>query len=354
MRQRPSLPRRPRALAAVTALGALAAALAAAAPSRADCAPVTHLATCVEADGFWPHAGAGRFAFVGAPDTVAAGRVGFGLATTYLRRPIALRAPTADPSGTDVPAVDHQVDATFLWAVGLTDRLEVSAAVPTSLYRSGTGVSAFTSQQATSIGRTAAHDLRFGLTYAWLPRAHAAEGFALASRLEATAPVGDRDAFAGDRGWVVAPSVAADVRVADLVTLGAEVGARLRAVTDVAGSRVGSQGYVAIGAALDLVGDHLGVALEAYALPTLVAQASLDRSPTTQALVESPSSRNLVAAEWMGSVSNASALDGDLLVSLGAGTGLPLTDPASLGTPHWRALVSVRYAPVAHAAAHPR
>src|SRR5262245_15202057 len=128
--------------AATRRLCAAALALAAlhADAARADeCSPGGTRSTCIDVDNLWPHAGGGPFFALGSTTTTPAGQVAFGLVASYLSRPLALRVASADPAGAYVYPVDNAVDVTLLWALGVTDRLEITAAAPATLYQ-GPGV----------------------------------------------------------------------------------------------------------------------------------------------------------------------------------------------------------------------
>src|SRR6185503_2888356 len=115
-------------------------------PRSAHAACDTGLSTCIEADTFWPHAGPAYFNVVGGTTTTSRGALGFGWSTTYVARPIVLLLPSSQPGGTEVVAVDHLWNATFLFSYGLAERIEATLAIPTTLYRTGTGISALTQQ----------------------------------------------------------------------------------------------------------------------------------------------------------------------------------------------------------------
>lgn len=316
--------------------------------SASDCNDDTHLGTCIEPDTLWPHAGAGHFQSIGATETTAPMQFSFGLVTTYLRKPIVLRAASSNPSGTDIPAVDHLVDSSFLWAFGITDRLEASAVMPLTLYRTGSGISAFASSQARELPKTSLHDLRLGLAYALLPRPRAFPGshYALTARFEAAMPTGEEQWFAGDRAPVWMPSIAADYRRGPWFA-GLELGARLRQTTDLAGARIGSQGFASLGIGMDILPHELlSATVEAFALPSLVKQTSLHRDPGTQEIVTESSSRKLIPAEWMAGVRTAPTADGDVSFSLSGGTAIPLTSDSAMTTPVYRFVLGARYTPL--------
>ena len=67
--------------------------------ARADdaCHPAPLTSTCINDDTFWPHAGPQRFIGVGGTETTAEDKIGFGLVTDYLSRPIILKSPSPGP-----------------------------------------------------------------------------------------------------------------------------------------------------------------------------------------------------------------------------------------------------------------
>src|SRR4051794_21550774 len=102
------------------------------------------VSTCINSDPYWPHAGPQRFAAVGSPETVASRQIAFGLVTTYLSRPVVLRVASPGPGGSDEFVVDNQVNANFLFAYGVTNRLQLDMAVPITLVQTGAGTSPLT------------------------------------------------------------------------------------------------------------------------------------------------------------------------------------------------------------------
>jgi OmpA-OmpF porin, OOP family len=333
----------------VIALLATAAALRSGVAASSDCRDAARMGACIDADTLWPHAGAARFQSVGATETTAPSQFSFGLVASWLRKPVVLKAAAPNPEGTQVPAVDHLVDTTFLWAYGVTDRLELTLAMPTTVYEKGSGLSSYTSSNATALPKTAVRDFRFGFAYGLLARQRSASGspLALTGRFEMSAPVGDEQSFAGDRATVWVPSLAADYRWRRLF-VGVETGARVRNITNLAGTRVGTQWLGALGVGVDLLRQELlSAEIEAYVLASPVAQETVQRNPQTGELVTLPRSRPHIPAEWMATVRSAPARGGDFAFSLSAGTALPLTDPVSVTTPAYRVVAGVRYAPLA-------
>jgi hypothetical protein len=322
----------------VASCATLAVALASGRARAVDCSGVVN--PCINDDTLWAHAGPARFLAVGAADTVARGDLGFGLVTSYLSRPVVLHlaSPGAFSGGADHFAVDDLVDSTFLWAYGVTSRLELDVALPMALGQGGTGLAPITA--GPGLKDTAVRDMRFGFAYAILrhfeavPRAsgeapsHAGVG-GLVGRFEMSAPTGDADQFAGENVGVFAPSVAGDLRWGRLVA-GAEAGARIRPIHKWLDASIGSQLVAALGVGYELLPrEYLSANLEAWVLPTF-GSAGIAMTP----------------AEWQLSARSAPLAKGDLSLQLGGGSGIPLGGDLPVTTPRFRFTLSVRWAPL--------
>ncbi len=330
---------------------ALGVALVPAAAHATDCSGI--YSPCIDGDVLWPHAGPSRFVAVGSTETVAAQQVGVGLVTTFQKQPLVVHLAQPGPGGSDQNAIDDQVNGTFLWAYGVTDRLELDLAVPLTLIQSGAGVSPLTG--GNGLKDTAVRDMRFGFTYAILahervePRARR-ESFGLAARLEVSAPTGDSDQLTGERSGVFVPSVAADWRLQRFFA-GAEVGARLRPTTELDGARIGTQLLTALGVGVDILPrELLSATLEGWALPTLAEQHDVTVSSFSK--VSTPNGKYIAPAEWQLAVRTAPLPSGDLSVQLGGGGGLPITSGAPT-MPDYRFTLGVRWAPAGRPVAHP-
>jgi hypothetical protein len=310
------------------------------------------VSTCINSDSFWPQAGPQRFVAVGSAETVAARQVSFGLVTTYLSRPVILRVASPGPGGSDQFVVDNQVNANFLFAYGVTNRLQLDVGVPITLVQTGAGTSPLTGGR--SLRDTAVRDMRFGLAYALVPRARidpekaAAEGgpgntFAVVARFTFSAPIGDNTDFAGERTAVFVPSLAADYRVWRLF-FGAEVGARVRPVTEFAGARIGTQITTALGAGYDILPrDLLSVLLEGRAYYNFAEQHDSQQSPF--GITSTPNGTRIIPSEWMLGLRSAPLLGGDVSFYVGGGGPLPITD-AAITVPRFRFALGVTYAPM--------
>ncbi len=309
------------------------------------------VSTCINGETYWPHAGPQRFAAVGSAETVAPRQIAFGLVGSYQSRPIILNGPSPGGAGTDQYAIDNQVNANFLFAYGVTDRLQLDIGVPITLVQSGAGTSPLTGGRA--IRDTAVRDMRFGFAYALVPRERMdlekaadeggpGKGFALASRFTFSAPVGDKADFAGERTMAFAPSLAGDYRIARLF-FGAEVGARIRPVTEFAGARIGTQLTTALGAGYDILPrEMLSVLLEGRAYVNFAEQHTSQQSAF--GINSEPNGKTIIPAEWMVGLRSAPVLGGDVSFFGGGGGPLPLTD-GPITVPRFRFVLGVTYAP---------
>jgi OOP family OmpA-OmpF porin len=308
------------------------------------CRAAPLVSTCINADNLWPHPGAQVFATVGGVETVEPGKFGFALVTDYLSRPIGFNLAPFAPGGATQYAIDNQVNGNFLWAAGLTRRLELDFALPVTFGQSGSGAAPITGSTV-QLHETAMRDLRFGAAYQIVSHRPAApnepEGaFGLTARFEVSAPTGDRDQYAGDTTAVFSPSLAADYRNGRWFA-GLEIGGRIRPDAQAQGQTVGPQATVALGIGYDLLRREklLGVMLEARALPTFATQYVPDGPSGTQV---SSTSTILVPSEWMLSVRSSPLASDDVSITLGGGGGIASGD---ITEPRFRFLLGLRYAP---------
>ncbi len=327
----------------VTAGVASAALLVSAGQARAQtCEPASGLSTCVDADNLWVTPGAGPFLSVAPALTMPAGRASFGLALSYLSRPVGLAVASPSRAGTTINAIDNMVNATFLGSLGLSDRFELTLAAPITLYQSGAGLGAVTGTSEELV-RSAVRDLRFGGAFALIkhPRVGALLGPALTLRVEFAVPTATTGVFAGGDTMTAAPSLAYDQRFGRL-ELGMQAGARIRGATKLANAVVGTQIYYSLGASFDVLpGGLLSIGGEGFALLTLAQQGprKLGIDPGT--------SQPLVPAEWIASATSTPFLAGDLGFTLGGGGPIPLSNEA-LTAPRFRFDFALRYAPTGH------
>ncbi len=323
-------------------------------PAHADeCAPAGGVSPCVDADALWMAPDASRFFAVPSARSGSPGTFTSGFAATFLSHPIVLRAASPDPGGRDVVVVDKLLDATILERYAANRQLDLQVALPLALYQSGSGVEGVTSQSAAPLARNAVRDPRLGA--GWVLHERSWDGgrrsVAVKARLELALPLGDRRALAGEPSLVGAPSMAFETGVGRFHG-GALLGARLREATSIAGSRVGNQAVAAVGTSVDILPRGLlSLGVEAWVLPVLVSQDHTlpDGTRVTNAV--------LAPSEWLAAV--RSSPGGDVVLELGGGSALPLSSEhraapdgtesdehfAGLGSPTYRFVFAVRYAP---------
>ncbi len=354
---RPARPADKRPPLILSALLAAAATLHATPAAAQSCgAPLT--STCINDDNLWPHAGSTRFLTLGGTETTAGGEVGFGVYTTYLSRPIVLSTNGGGAPATDY-AVDNQINASFLFTYGVSDRLELDAIAPVTLSQTGSGASPL-SGSSSGLSTSGVRDFRFGFAYALLPRRRVDTDayehgslarpsmFGLTGRVEISAPTGDTQSFDSDGYVVWAPSLAFDFRRGGWFA-GSELGLRLRKTQELQGDRIGSQLFVGLGVGRDLLKHELlSVVAEAYALPTFAEQHTITAPPDTIGTISSPNGQYIVPAEWMLSLRSAPLFGGDLQIQAGGGGSIPFASEAPITNPRWRFALSVRYAPLGH------
>lgn len=309
--------------------------------------------TCINSDTFWPNPGPTRFATVGGTETVAQGQVGFGLVATYLSRPVVLRVASPGPGGSDQYVVDNQVTGNFLFAYGVTERLQLDFALPVTFIQTGAGTSPLTG--GADLRDTAVRDLRFGLAYALVPRARispdanvdktgAGHAWSMAGRFTVSAPTGDSSDFAGERSAVFAPAITADYRYRILFA-GIDVGARVRPVTEFAGARVGTQLTTGLGAGVDVLDrERLSLMAEARGYVNFAEQH--DTAQSAFGISSQPNGKSITPAEWMISARTAPLLAGDVSFLAGGGGPIPIGD-AAITVPRFRFVLGAVYAPTA-------
>ncbi len=320
--------------------------------ARAQACANPLISTCINSDSYWPQPGPQRFAAVAGTETVQSRHIAFGLVTTYLSRPVVLRVASPGPGGSDQFVIDNQVNSNFLFAYGVTNALQLDVAVPVTLVQTGAGTSPLTGGEP--IRDTAVRDFRFGLAYAIVPRERidpqvaaeqggAGKAWSLTGRLTLSAPVGDNTSFAGERTVVFYPSISADYRI-DRFFFGADIGARIRPITEFAGARVGTQLTTALGAGFDILKkDMLAVLAEGRAYVNFAEQH--DTQQSAFGITSNANGKSIVPSEWMLGVRSAPLLGGDISFYLGGGGPIPITD-AAITVPRFRFTLGVTYAPL--------
>lgn len=335
---------------ALAACGALVASTAARDLRATDCDPDSGISTCIDSENLWQTAGPTRFVSIAPAGLPPPGRLAVVTGASFASRPVQLNAPSPDASGRDVRVVDYALNLSLGFAFAVSEDFELTLATPMALYQAGAGAEGVTSQSAPPLGSTAVRDPRIGVGFA-LPVPGRRVGLDAKARLELAVPFGDEDLYAGDRGFVLSPSLALGLGRGRL-RMGAELGARLRRSAPFATARVGPQLLSAVGASFDLLDEErLSLVAEAFVLPTLVDQPGRDSG------TRHVSDGVLVPAEWLASVRSAPFEDRGLSLQLGGGTALPLSSEtvttetgsetehfAGVTSPRFRLVFAVRYA----------
>lgn len=202
----------------------------------------------IDAQTFWPAAGPSEHIALRGSVLQPSGDVGFGLNLNLMRQPLSLT-----PTGGSQPqyAVDTALTSDFLFAVGFARRFQISAAVPVVLSQSGEGTVPVLGARGARLPDTSIRDLRLEVSWAIVQRARRrdARGAGLRLDLGASLPLGDDKGFQGSGGFTFSPMVDFDWRI-PLLTLTANVGARVRGTSRIADLEVGSVGVVGVGASL--------------------------------------------------------------------------------------------------------
>ncbi len=307
------------------------------------CRPRDGFSTCIASDNLWPHVGGGRWFSQAPTHTAPESSAAFSLVPTYYLRSVGLRVSSADPEGTTIYAVDNAVAATFLIGVGVSDRVQLHLAAPLTLYQDGASKTDIVgSDQA--LPRSSMGDMRFGAAVALVTRAPLAEGPGLTARFEMTAPTAQDDAFTGFPTATWAPGAVFDYRVGP-VTLGLDVGARIRDHVKLAGATIGTQISGSLGVGYDFLEDGmLSANLEAWALFNVLRQSELTSEPGQFIADEVESDVPHIPAEWMLSLRTAGLLDGRFRASLGGGSFIPTAvDGLPVTTPAFRLALGIHY-----------
>ena len=320
-----------------------------------ECSNEVGLSPCFDVNGLWLPAG--RATFSSMPDTrlTEPGQIGFGIAGEGVHQPLLVHVASPDRDGRDVHVLDYALDVSYFFSLGLLPNLEATVLSSMRVHQSGAGVGGVDSQSAPPLARNAVRDPRVGVGYS-LDDALAVPGFGVRVGVDLTLPLGDRNPFANERSFVVMPNATFGFRHG-VLQLNAELGARLRQSVDFAGVRLTNQGFVALGAAVELLRPNwLTASAEAFGLPPLADSRGSAASPLV-------SEARLFPAEWLAGLHSSFGSRGPWTLSISGGSGIPLsseTRESSTGphtshflgmtTPDFRALVVVRFAAAQSAA----
>lgn len=315
-------------------------------PARAECDARPEASTCLTSDSMWPTPGPQRFAFLPVTEVASPGKFSVALVSTYQKSPIVLRVPTPGPSGTEAPAIDDQVGTTLVTSFGIVDRTELYIAIPGTLYQTGGGSNAVSGRAAPST--SSLRDPRLGGAFALVPRRSPAGLFALTAYGDVQVPTGSTTDFAGEKGFVFSPTIAADLRFAGRVTIAAGTGARLRPVSQsFFGERQGTQVLFGLGGTVDILAPEvLSIGVEARPIFGIDARSDVEQDRFG---LSTSSSRSLFGGEWLASVHTS--FHGFSILAGGGGT-LPF-ETGLIGIGRMRFVLGVAYAGGVAAAPQP-
>jgi hypothetical protein len=313
----------------------------------AECASPAGLSPCFDANALWLPAGSTKFMVLPGTRSTALKQPTWGFASELLHRPVLLHTASPDPDGRDLHIVDFAVDSSLFGALGLVQDLELSLVAPLRVYQRGAGAGGIASQSAPEIAHTTLRDPRIGLAYA-RDDTLLARGLGLRVGLDASLPLGNEQAFSGERSFVLAPSATVGFQRWRLRT-SASLGLRLRRAVDFGGVRLGNQAFLALGVGVEVLAPGiLFFAVEAFGSAPLKDSRAATAGPLVTEV-------NLFPAEWLGSV-HSSLGTAHWALGLGAGTGIPLSSETratsngpstqrflGVGSPDFRSLIVVRY-----------
>jgi hypothetical protein len=274
------------------------------------------------------------------PRTLAAGALAVLAGVGVAVRPVTLVAPSPHPDGRVVPVLDHTSTLTLAGRYGLGRSVDMHAALPLVPYQSGTGAEGVTSQRAERVRVFTLRDPRLGFSATLVGR-EPGSTLVLGARLDLALPLGDAAALAGAPGPTLGPAFAAEFE-SGRVTVGLDLGVRLRRAVTFGSVRQGSELTTALGLGVTLLEKPvLAFALEAFL-----------RAPLVSAPSGAGPDRNL-PAEWILTARFRARTQARWSLEGGAGTGLPLSRGRPDGesrpvlgvtAPRFRALAGFRYA----------
>lgn len=239
----------------------LAAALFAAVPwfnTAAAQAPGTD--TAIDANRFWPPLGPSHLTTLRGSELPPHLRIFGASFAVYQHRAVVLRQEEAG----EFEAVEAQLDAHVMLAIGLWDTFQLGAAIPLRLVQYGVGIAPLLGEEPDGrIDVVMLGDLRFAADWRAIERSAEGSPFGLLVSAAVVAPTGDDGLFTTGDTWVFAPQVSADYQLGR-VLFGAEVGARLRGETRALGAaRLGSTVVARGGVAWFPTDEAVSLSLEA-------------------------------------------------------------------------------------------
>lgn len=260
------------------------------------------------------------------PQVLSHGALGVTGTLSYAHEPLIERFRLADGTSRESALVAHQLYAYFGVAYGLWDTLTLHATLPLAMVQSGSdpmGVGVTEAPSSTALG-----DLRLGARVRLLGGLEGDEPSRFGLSLDGAVflPTGSRDAFASDGKVRGEGTVVVEALAAESIYVGANAGVTVRPQPASVFADVGNALHLGASAGYRTSGDRLRVGVEA----------------STRSHFDDVFGGDATGVETLG-VASMRFLDGALIGSVGAGPGFS----SAPGTPDFRALARIGYAPTA-------
>ena len=286
--------------------------------------------TGVDSQLVWTSPGPSSFPTVVSADVVPHKGVTFGAMLDYYRKPLGLEITDSTGETETEWVVSHALTVDFAWAFGILDIFQLGVVLPVVIDQDGAGATPFmplgVDDGTYKLSGAAVKDMRFDLKTRFMGKSEdpATRGFGLALDVAMSIPTGDELNFAGEEGFVFQPLIVADYR-SSIISTALNLGARLRTEkAALADLEVGHQALAGLG-----VTGHLweGRVL-LFAEATMLAEMDgFDR----------------IGLEYRGGAGVIADDQKAVTVWIGAGSSAGTED--LLGTPIFRMLLGITYAP---------
>ena len=260
------------------------------------------------------------------PQVLSHGALGVTGTLSYAHEPLIERLRLTDGTSRENALVAHQLYAYFGLAYGLWDTLTLHATLPLAMVQSGSdplGVGVTNAPSTTALG-----DLRLGARVRLLGglEGDTPSRYGLSLDGAIFLPTGSRDAFTSDGKVHGEGTVVFEALATDAIYVGANAGVDVRSQPASVFANVGSSLRLAASAGYRTQGDRFRVGIEAG----------------TRSHFDDVFAAEATGVETLG-VASMRMLDGALIASIGAGPGFS----SAPGTPDFRALARIGYAPTA-------
>jgi outer membrane protein OmpA-like peptidoglycan-associated protein len=254
------------------------------------------------------------------PDDLGHLRFGARLDLDYALNPLVYQLRGSDPGSEVSPVVEHLLDMQVGLSLGLFERLVIYLGMPFNLVMDGDLVDGQPRADGTSIG-----DFYLGVRGRLFGEDD--DAFALSLQVTATAPTAEaarfQSRFAGEGNFTIEPEVLFEIRIASVVRITGDIGARVRERQDFGSLEVSSELTWGLGFYIDPVPDKVfTIALETF------GSSAFDRFGQTQ------------VTPWEALLGLQFQPVPGLHLGIAGGTGIV----RGWGSPDFRGIVSVGYA----------